>query len=168
VVSFDSDLYPNAPQPGTYFVSTTGDYEKISSQVFSEIMSFPEIIGFNLSDETAYHILSDGSIRRIGPADAAASCSPSPNKKWFLVEHHEGENHYKWALYDDAYQPINSWMLAEYLTGTAWRPDSAGLFLFTMNSVYYLEIPDGKPHLLLTGEDCEGVACRSPDFTWLP
>lgn len=168
MVSFDSDLYPNAPQPGTYFVSKNGDRQKISSQVFSEIMSFPEIIGFDGSDKTIYHILNNGSVRGIGPADAAASCSPSPNKKWFLIEHHEGENNYKLTLYGDTYQSINSWILADYLTGTAWRPDSAGLFLFTMNSVYYLEIPDGEPRLLLTGEDCEGVTCYSPDFTWLP
>jgi len=168
VLSFDSDLYPNAPQPGTYFVSTNGDYEKISTQVFSQILSSPEILGLNTSADTAYHILSDGSIRRVGPSGSLGINSSAPNKRWFFLEDQEGENNYRLTLYNEAYQPVNSWMLTDYLTGTAWRPDSSGLFLFTMDSVSYLDIPDGKPRLLLTGEDCEGVACRSPDFTWLP
>ncbi len=168
VLSFDSDLYPNAPQPGTYFVSANGEREKISSQVFAEIWRSPEITALNMSGDTVYHILSDGSIRRIGPSRGLGANSSSPDKRWFLLEEKEGKNDHRLTLYNEAYQPVNSWTLREHLTGTAWRPDSSGLFLFTMDYVYYLDIPDGKPRLLLAGEDCEAGGCWGPDFTWLP
>jgi hypothetical protein len=168
MISLESDPDPNAPEPGTYFISTQGEHKKISNQVFADIISSPQIIGISTKDRSAYHILSDGSVRRIGPADLAWGNSSSPNKQWFFIEYKESEGRYSLTLYNDAYQPVNSWMFHENLMGATWRPDSSRIFLFTMESVYYLGIPDGKPRLLDVDADCDSIACRPPEFTWLP
>lgn len=168
IVSLESDPDPNAPKPGTYFISTKGGHKKISSQVFSDIISSPQIIGINTKDRNAYHILRDGSVEQIGAADLAWGNSSSPNKKWFFLEYQEDESHYRLTLYNDAYQPINSWIFRENLMGATWRPDSSGIFLFTLEYVYYLDIPDGKPRLLDVEGNCVPMGCVGPEFTWLP
>lgn len=172
-----TDPIPNAPEPGIYFVSTNGERKKISNHVFSPLLSSSEVIGSSTSqiigteEGVAYHILSDGSIKQIGPTDSGWHNSSSPDKKWFFLAKEELADHYRLSLYGETCQRIKSWMLDGDLWDTTWRPDSLGIFLFTDDNIYYLAIPDGEPQLLnVEVPPCswDPVACKLPSFAWRP
>lgn len=167
--SFD-DPIPNAPDIGTYLIFYDGEYEKISDQVFSYILSSYQVLG--TEEGVAYHILGDGSIKRIGPTDRwGLTNSSSPNKKWFFLDEGDDEGRQRFSLYDVSYQQINSWVIDGELVDTTWRPDSLGIFLITRDNIYYLSIPDGEPKLLdVEVPSCPWgpVACTWPRFAWRP
>lgn len=171
--SFD-DPIPNAPEAGTYFVSTKGDRERISGHIFSFVPDSVQIIGVDSDEGQAYHILSDGSVKRIGAGEWGFVTSSSPDKKWFFLEQREQEGAYRFSLYDDEYRQTKSWTLNEEVINASWRPDSLGIFLFTSDNIYYLAIPDGEPQLLKVEvppwscEGCNDIAYKWPEFTWRP
>jgi hypothetical protein len=154
-----SEPIPNAPGPGTYFISASGESKKISSQVFDPIISSSQIIG--IEKGVAYHILSDGSINRIDSTGSGWLDSSSPDKRWFFLDqgYDEPSGHSSLSLYNNSYQKTKTWVLDGELIDTAWRPDSLGIFLFTSDNIYYLDIPSGEPQLL----DVEVPPC-----TWDP
>jgi hypothetical protein len=167
-----SDPIPNAPEPGTYFISANGESEKISSQVFSPIISSSQFIGTEAG--VAYHILSDGSVERIDSTGSGWLDSSSPDKKWFFLDqgYDEPSGHSLLSLYSNTYQRIRTWVFDGELIDTTWRPDSLGIFLFTSDNIYYLPIPDGEPRLLnVEVPPCtwDPVACTSVLFlAWRP
>lgn len=165
------DPIPNAPEPGTYFISANGESEKISNQVFSPILNSSQIIGTETG--VAYHILRDGSVKRIDSTGSGWLDSSSPDKKWFFLdqEYDEPSGHNLLSLYSNTYQRTRTWLLDGELIETTWRPDSLGIFLFTSDNIYYLSIPDGEPQLLnVEVPPCQWdpVACAQPDFAWRP
>ncbi len=167
-----SDPIPNAPGPGTYFISANGDSEKISTRVFYPIISSSQIIGTEKG--IAYHILSDGSVERIDSTGSGWLDSSSPNKKWFFLDqgYDEESGHNLLSLYSNTYQRIRTWVLDGQLRETTWRPDSLGIFLFTSDNIYYLSIPDGEPKRLnVEVPPCtwDPIACPSVLFlAWRP
>ena len=173
-VYFFDDPIPNAPEQGTYVISTNGDRKRISDRTFSPIISSSQIIGIDGDERAAYHIRSDGSIKRIGATDWGLANSSSPNKKWFFLEQEEREGIQKVSLYDHNDQQIKSWMIDGELIDAAWRPDSLGIFLLTEDNIYYLDIPGGEPKLLnvevppLLEEGCGPRVCTWPSFAWRP
>ena len=170
VLLFEATDDPNLPQSGIYRVSTNGNYERIGNQMFFRLIASSQIIGKGA--EKAYHIKSDNSIILIGPALSGLSdVSSSPDKKWFFIDDFD-EGRQRFTLYSDTYQPIKSWTLDDNLIDITWRPDSLGIFLFTRDNIYYLDIPSGEPRLLNIEvpilDTCDSSICKLPSFTWLP
>jgi hypothetical protein len=171
--SFDEPI-PNAPEQGTYIISINGERKKISDLTFSQIIGSSQIIGIEGDDRVAYHIRSDGSIKRIGAADWGLANISSPNKTWFFLEQGAHEEIQRFSLYDDNYQLMNSWTLDSDLREASWRPDSMGIFLFTNFNIYYVDIPGGEPQLLhvevppVSLDGCDPVLCTRPSFAWRP
>lgn len=167
-----SEPIPNAPGSGTYFISVSGESKKISSQVFDPIISSSQIIG--IEKEAAYHILSDGSVERIDATGSGWLASSSPDKKWFLLDqaYDDLHGHSSLSLYNNTYQKTRTWVLDGKLIDTTWRSDSLGIFLFTSDNIYYLDIPGGEPQLLdMEVPPCtwDPVACAWIFFSaWLP
>lgn len=173
VVLFEPENDPSLPPSGVYRISTNGDYERISSQMFYRLTVSSEIIGEGIEKgvDTAFHITSDNSIIPIGPALSGLSdVSSSPDTKWFFIDDFVNA-HQRLTLYSDTYERIKSWMLNEDLVETTWRPDSLGIFLFTKENMYYLDTPDGEPQLLnVEVPPCQWdpVVCIWPEFAWRP
>jgi WD40-like Beta Propeller Repeat len=176
VLLFESENDPNLPPSGVYRISTNGDFERISGQMFYRLTASSQIVGEGIENgvETAYHITSDNSIIPIGPALSGLSdVSSSPDKKWFFIDDFVNARQ-RLTLYSDTYESITSWMFDDRLVKTSWRPDSLGIFLFTRDNIYYLEIPHGEPQLLNVPlppwslEGCDPVICTWPSFAWRP
>ncbi len=125
VVLFEPENDPSLPPSGVYRISTNGDYERISSQMFYRLTVSSEIIGEGIEKgvDTAFHITSDNSIIPIGPALSGLSdVSSSPDTKWFFIDDFVNA-HQRLTLYSDTYERIKSWMLNEDLVETTWRPE---------------------------------------------
>jgi len=170
VLLLESENDPNLPTSGVYRVTLDGYYEKIGNPIFYNLWPSPEILG--IGAEKVYHITSDNSFKPIGPGESVLHSS-SPNKKWFLINEGHYQRRYRFTLYSDTYQPIKSWMFDDYVLDTIWRPDSLGVFFFTDNDVYYVDIPEGElRHLEVelhpSSDECEQTMCVGVCSAWLP
>jgi hypothetical protein len=175
VLLFESENDKAQPESGIYRISTSGNSQRISDQKFYRLEGSSQIIVEGIKDdvETAFHITSDNAIIPIGPALSAHSGAfTSPDKNWFFIDDfYKGDQ--RITLYSKAYQLVKSWTLSEYLIDISWRPDSLGIFLFTENNIYYMDIPNGEPKLLdmkvpPKTENCDPVTCIWARFTWRP
>jgi hypothetical protein len=148
------------PEPGIYAVSFYGEFRKISDQTVRIIdgqEATNHYLAFNENIELV-GIKLDGSVTPLQrKPDHYVPPHSSPDGKWVIIT-----SEIETELYSEDLQLIRS--LGIHATDIIWRPDSAGVFLYSDPNLYYLSM-DNTDNLLGV---CVGEDCRPYDFVWLP
>lgn len=166
VSTIPGGYFNNAPDEGTYLVSSAGTYSRITNERFTLYNGFKTAQVFGRQKNEIYSILFDGSMTLIGPSAWDREQEPiivSPDRQWILLL----ENENKITLYSaKTYQQIKSWNIDETIYRVSWRPDSLGIFLLTDRQIDSLSIPNGE---IIRLQDCSpNPRCPNKDMTWLP
>lgn len=155
------------PEPGIYILSFSGEYKKISDEVV-RIIEEQDTINQYISIQNYNELVSikvDGSLTSLSrKPDYLVPPRVSPDGKWIVIT-----NETETELYSDDLQLIKS--LGFHAVEIIWRPDSAGVFLFSdpilysEPKFYYLPVSNENPELI---EVCASGNCRPEEYIWLP
>lgn len=147
------------PEKGIYTVSFDGQYQKISDEIVYFIEGqdvVDEYIAITQQNQLV-GIKLDGSITPLSrKPDYYVPPRSSPDGKWILITS-ETET----EIYSKDLKFIES--LGIHATDIIWRPDSAGVFLYSDPTLYYLSMDD-----MNLSEICVQGNCRPFDHVWLP
>jgi len=149
------------PEPGIYVVSFNGEFRKISDRIvriidgqdatkhyIAAINDYKELVSIKL----------DGSITSLQrKPDHYVAPRSSPNGKWIIIT-----NETETELYSEDLQVIKS--LEIHATEIIWRPDSAGVFLYSKPKLFYLSTNNETPKLI---EICALEDCEPYKYVWL-
>ena len=147
------------PEMGIYIVSFDGDYHKVSNE-FVYFLDGQDAVNQYIASEEQHQLVGvklDGSITPLARrADYYVPPRSSPDGKWVIITSEK-----ETELYSADLQLIKS--LGIHATDIVWRPDSAGVFLYSDPNLYYLSI-DNVFNLL---EVCVGEDCRPYNYVWI-
>lgn len=147
------------PEVGIYVVSFSGDYHKVSDEFVYFIEGQDAVHRYFASDQK-HQLVSvsiDGEVTQLSRrVDYYVPPKSSPDGKWTIIT---SEN--ETELYSEDIELIKS--LGIHATDIIWRPDSAGAFLYSDPTLYYLSMDD-----MNLSEICIQDSCRPFDYVWLP
>ena len=148
------------PEAGIYTVSFDGIYQKLSDEIVYFIEgqnAVNQYIAITQQDQLV-GVRLDGSITPLfRKPDYYVPPHSSPDGKWVIITSETGTE-----LYTEDLQFIES--LGIHATDIIWRPNSAGVFLYSDSTLYYLSM-DSIDKLL---EVCAKENCRPYEHVWIP
>lgn len=149
------------PEIGIYVVSFDVGYHKVSDE-FVYFIERQDAVNQYIASDEQYQLVSvklDGSITQLARrADYDVPPRSSPDGKWIIITSETGTE-----LYSRDLQLIKS--LGIHATDIVWRPDSAGVFLYSYPILYYLPTNGEESRLR---EVCTSENCRPYEYVWLP
>lgn len=147
------------PEKGIYTISFDGQYQKVSDEIVYFIEgqdAVDEYIAITQQNQLV-GVKFDGSITPLSrKPDYYVPPRSSPDGKWIVITS-ETET----EIYSKDLKFMES--LGIHATDIIWRPDSAGVFLYSDPTLYYLSMDDKN-----LSEICVQGNCRPFDHVWLP